>query len=247
MNLIFFLEDVQTLNQWTLQQKLDITKISYGVFPLLTDNYNLLDAGGALGKGVGPLLISKKQFPFSEINNCKIAIPGKNTTAHLLFSLAFPEAVKKEFMIFSAIEDAVLNGNVDCGVIIHENRFTYQQKGLIKIMDLGEYWEEKTSCPIPLGGIVMKKSYDTEIQKKINSLIKQSVQFAFRNYPVLADFVKKNSQEMDEQVMRQHIDFYVNNYSISLEKDGKQSVKTLLKTYSAINGLQSSEEINVID
>lgn len=161
-----FLEDVQTLNQWALQQKLDITKISYGVFPLLTDNYNLLDAGGALGKGVGPLLISKKQFPFSEINNCKIAIPGKNTTAHLLFSLAFPEAVKKEFMIFSAIEYAVLNGNVDCGVIIHENRFTYQQKGLIKIMDLGEYWEEKTSCPIPLGGIVMKKSYETEIQKK---------------------------------------------------------------------------------
>jgi 1,4-dihydroxy-6-naphthoate synthase len=234
-----FLEDVQTLNQWALQQKLDITKISYGVFPLLTENYNLLDAGGALGKGVGPLLISKKEISFSEINNCKIAIPGKNTTAHLLFSLAFPEAVKKEFMIFSTIEDSVLSGTVDCGVIIHENKFTYQQRGLIKIMDLGEYWEEKTGCPIPLGGIVMNKSYDTEIQKKINSLIKQSVEFAFSNYPVLADFVKQNSQEMDEQVMRQHIDLYVNDYSISLGKDGEQAVKTLMKTYSAVNALQS--------
>ena len=242
-----FLEDVQTLNQWALQQKLDITKISYGVFPLLTNNYNLLDAGGALGKGVGPLLISKKQFPFSEIPNCTIAIPGKNTTAHLLFSLAFPEAVKKEFMIFSSIEDSVLNGNVDFGVIIHENRFTYQQKGLIKIMDLGEYWEKKTGCPIPLGGIVMNKFHNTEIQKKINALIKQSVEFAFGNYPVLADFVKKNSQEMDEHVMRQHIDLYVNDYSVSLGENGKHAVKTLLKTYSAINALQSPEEITVIN
>jgi len=242
-----FLEDVQTLNQWALQQKLDVTKISYGVFPLLTENYNLLDAGGALGKGVGPLLISKKEIPISEIENCTIAIPGKNTTANLLFSLAFPEAVNKEFMIFSSVEDSVLNGNVDCGVIIHENRFTYQQKGLIKIMDLGEYWEEKTGCPIPLGGIVMNKSHNTEIQKKINALIKQSVEFAFCNYPVLTDYVKKNSQEMDEHVMRQHIDLYVNDYSISLGKDGKQAVKTLIKTYSAINALLSSEEITVIN
>ena len=242
-----FLEDVQTLNQWALQQKLDVTKISYGVFPLVTNNYNLLDSGGALGKGVGPLLISKKQIPFSEIKNFTIAIPGKNTTAHLLFSLAFPEALKKEFMIFSSVEDSVLNGNVDCGVIIHENRFTYQKKGLLKIMDLGEYWEEKTGCPIPLGGIVMNKSYNTEIQKKINALIKQSVEFAFSNYPLLTDFVKTNSQEMDEHVMRQHIDLYVNNYSISLGKNGKQAVETLIKTYSAINELQSSAEIIFID
>lgn len=230
-----FLEDVQTLNQWALEKKLDITKISYGVFPLITDNYDLLDSGGALGKGVGPLLISKKQISFSDINNCSVAIPGKNTTAHLLFSLAFPEAIKKEFMIFSSIEDAVLNGDVDCGVIIHENRFTYQQKGLVKIIDLGEYWEKETGYPIPLGGIVMSNNHNPEIQKKINALIKQSVEFAFSNYPVLADFVKQHSQEMDEHVMRQHIDLYVNNYSITLGKDGEQAIKKLMEIYSSIN------------
>jgi 1,4-dihydroxy-6-naphthoate synthase len=230
-----FLEDVQTLNQWALQKKLDITKTSYGVFPLITDNYDLLDSGGALGKGVGPLLISKKQIPVSDINKCTIAIPGKNTTAHLLFSLAFPEAKKKEFMIFSEIENAVLNGDVDCGVIIHENRFTYQQKGLVKIVDLGEYWEKETGYPIPLGGIVMSNDHDFEIQKKINSLIKQSVEFAFSNYPLLADFVKQHSQEMDEHVMRQHIDLYVNNYSITLGKDGEQAIKKLMGIYSFLN------------
>jgi 1,4-dihydroxy-6-naphthoate synthase len=230
-----FLEDVQTLNQWALEKKLDITKISYGVFPLITDNYDLLDSGGALGKGVGPLLISKKQIPVSEINNCRVAIPGKNTTAHLLFSLAFPEAVKKECLIFSSIEDAVLKGDVDCGVIIHENRFTYQQKGLLKIIDLGEYWEKETGYPIPLGGIVMSNNYSSEIQKKINTLIKQSVEFAFSNYPVLTDFVRQHSQEMDEHVMRQHIDLYVNNYSITLGRDGKEAIKKLMEIYSSIN------------
>ncbi|HSZ85226.1 MAG TPA: 1,4-dihydroxy-6-naphthoate synthase [Puia sp.] len=230
-----FLEDVQTLNQWALEKKLDLTKISYGVFPLITGNYDLLDSGGALGKGVGPLLISKKQIPVSDINNYTIAVPGKNTTAHLLFSLAFPEATKKEFMIFSSIEDAVLNGDVDCGVIIHENRFTYQQKGLVKIVDLGEYWEKETGYPIPLGGIVIKNNYDNEIQKKINLLIKQSVEFAFSNYPLLTDFVKQHSQEMNEHVMRQHIDLYVNNYSITLGKDGEEAIKKLIEIYSSLN------------
>jgi len=226
-----FLEDVQTLNQWALEKKLDITKISYAVFPLIAGNYDLLDAGGALGKGVGPLLISKKQIPIADITRCTIAIPGKNTTAHLLFSLAFPEASKKEFMIFSSVEDAVLNGEVDCGVIIHENRFTYQQKGLLKIVDLGEYWEKETGYPIPLGGIVISKACDQAIQQKINTLIKQSVEFAFGQYPSLTDFVKQHSQEMDEQVMRQHIDLYVNNYSLTLGKDGKQAIEKLMEIF----------------
>jgi 5,8-dihydroxy-2-naphthoate synthase len=225
------LEDVQTLNQWALQGKLDISKISYGVLPLVLHNYDLLDAGGALGKGVGPLLIAKKEITHSQINDCVIAVPGKNTTAHLLFSLAFPEAVNKKFMIFNEIEDAVLSGKADCGVIIHENRFTYQQKGLIKLMDLGEFWEQKTGCPIPLGGIVINKKFDDVIQQKINVLIKKSVEYAFSNYPLLPDYVKQHSQEMDEHVMRRHIDLYVNNYSITLGADGKDAVQTLLKVY----------------
>ncbi len=225
------LEDVQTLNQWALQGKLDISKISYGVLPLVLNNYDLLDAGGALGKGVGPLLIAKKQIDLSVINDCTIAIPGKNTTAHLLFLLAFPQAVKKQFLVFNEIEDAVLSGKVDCGVIIHENRFTYQQRGLIKLIDLGEFWEQKTGCPIPLGGIVMNKKFDNEIQQKINALIKKSVEFAFSNYPQLPDYVKQHSQEMEEHVMRQHIDLYVNNYSITLGEDGKNAIEMLLKVY----------------
>src|SRR5687767_7138478 len=160
------LEDVETLNQWTLQGKLDITKLSFPAFFQSTDHYTLLNAGSALGKGVGPLLVAKKGFQQKNrkevsINDQTIALPGINTTAHLLFSYAWPEAQHKKFMIFSAIEDAVVNGETQLGVIIHENRFTYQQKGLEKLMDLGEYWEQKKNVPIPLGGIAITRIIDT--------------------------------------------------------------------------------------
>ncbi len=241
------LEDVQTLNLWALQFKLDITKISYGVLPLILDNYNLLDAGGALGKGVGPLLISKKEIVLGDINRRAIAIPGKNTTAHLLFSMAFPNTTSKKFMVFSEIEQAVLNGEADAGVIIHESRFTYQQKGLIKLIDLGEFWEKETGCPIPLGGIVINKSIDVKIQQQINVLIKKSVEYAFKHYPNLSPFVKQHSQEMDEHVMRQHIDLYVNNYSIALGNDGKKAIETLLLTYEKMNHMLPSRPVSFIE
>jgi 1,4-dihydroxy-6-naphthoate synthase len=226
------LEDVQTLNNWALEQKLDFSKISYGVLPLIQDNYTLLNSGGALGKGVGPLLIAKSMDhgPWT-MDNKTIAIPGKNTTAHLLFSLAFPDAKNKVFKLFNEIEDAVLNKEVDAGVIIHENRFTYQQRGLVKIMDLGEYWEKKTGVPIPLGGIVAKKTFDETIVQQIDSLIKESVEYSFKNYPAISDYVKLHAQEMDENVMRQHIDLYVNNYSIDLGEEGKKAVQKLLEVY----------------
>jgi 1,4-dihydroxy-6-naphthoate synthase len=230
------LEDVQTLNDWAIAGKLDISKISYGVLPLVLKEYIVLKAGGALGKGVGPLLISKQAIAATEkINEKTIAIPGKNTTAHMLFSLAYPQAQHKKFMIFSAIEDAVINGKVDLGVIIHENRFTYQEKGLKKVIDLGEYWEQQTQYPVPLGGIIIKRNIDNTLQKKIDTLIRQSVEYAFSNYPVLADYVKQHSQEMEENVMRRHIDLYVNNYSIDLGEEGKDAVKKLLSVYSQVN------------
>jgi 5,8-dihydroxy-2-naphthoate synthase len=229
------LEDVQTLNQWAMEGRLDISKISYGVLPLVQEKYDLLDAGGALGKGVGPLLIARSRIQESDIASCSIAIPGQQTTAHLLFSLAFPNARNKQFMIFSDIEDAVLNGQTDCGVIIHENRFTYQKKGLVKILDLGEYWEAATGCPIPLGGIVLRKELAPSLSQKVNSLIEQSLRYAFSNYPQLGDYVKTHAQEMDEQVMRQHIDLYVNNFSLSLGDSGRMAVQTLLDTYKRIN------------
>ncbi|MEO5682974.1 MAG: 1,4-dihydroxy-6-naphthoate synthase [Chitinophagaceae bacterium] len=230
------LEDVQTLNSWAIAGKLAISKISYAVLPLVLKEYIVLNAGGALGKGVGPLLISKNALPENEtINKKTIAIPGENTTAHMLFALAYPEAQHKKFMIFSAIEDAVIKSDTDMGVIIHENRFTYQQKGLTKIIDLGAFWEQATKLPIPLGGIVAKRNMETALQKKIDLLIRQSVEYAFSNYPGLADYVKKHSQEMEEGVMRQHIDLYVNNYSIALGDEGKKAVQKLLEVYNIVN------------
>lgn len=230
------LEDVQTLNEWAMAGKTDISKISYGVLPLVLPNYLVLDAGGALGKGVGPLLIAKHALPaLANVNDMTIAIPGQNTTAHMLFSLAFPKCRQKKFMVFSEIEDAVINNQVDAGVIIHENRFTYQQKGLVKLIDLGEFWEERTGNPIPLGGIVMKREFDNALHKQVNKLIKQSVEYAFTNYPELADYVKQHSQEMEEMVMRQHIDLYVNNYSIELGAAGKSAVEELLQIYKQTN------------
>jgi 1,4-dihydroxy-6-naphthoate synthase len=253
------LEDVETLNQWALQEKLDVSKISYGVLPLVMDQYQLLDAGGALGKGVGPLLISRKQLSLTEIETATIAVPGERTTAHLLFSLAFPAARNKQFMIFSAIEDAVLSGKVDCGVIIHENRFTYRQKGLTKLLDLGEFWEKETGAPIPLGGIIFRRQLPAfthptatlsrkvapspeNLASKVNRLIRQSLQYAFSRYPDLPEYVKIHAQEMEETVMRQHIDLYVNNYSLSLGSDGENAIRTLLDTYARLHAREERTE-----
>ncbi len=229
------LEDVQALNNWAKQGKLDISKISYGVLPLVLNDYILLNSGGALGKGVGPLLISKSPIQTSEITNLKVAIPGENTTAHMLFSLAFPGAGNKRFMIFHQIEDAVLNGEFDAGVIIHENRFTYEQKGLHKIMDLGDYWEQKMNVPIPLGGIVAKRNLPADVISRVDKLIRKSIEYAFSNYPLIVDYVKQHSQEMDETVMKQHIDLYVNDYSVHLGNNGRKAVMALLEVYQQSN------------
>lgn len=237
------LEDVQTLNEWALQGKLDATKISYGVLPLVLNNYIVLPAGGALGKGVGPLLITRQNGIHTEaVHESTIAIPGENTTAHMLFSLAFPDASQKQFTLFSKIEESVINAAVDAGVIIHENRFTYQDKGLVKLMDLGEYWETQTGSPIPLGGIVMKRSLGTELQTRFNALIRQSVEYAFAHYPAVTDYVRQHAQEMSEQVMRQHIDLYVNNYSIDLGAAGRSAVEVLLDVYSKLHGKTVDKE-----
>ncbi|MBI2283734.1 MAG: 1,4-dihydroxy-6-naphthoate synthase [Bacteroidetes bacterium] len=228
------LEDVQTLNEWARAGKLDISKISYGVLPLVLNEYKVLNSGGALGMGVGPLLISKGETK-KAVKDMLIAIPGENTTAHMLFSLAYPDARNKQFLVFHEIEEAVLSGRVDAGVIIHENRFTYQDKGLSKIRDLGEYWEETVKVPIPLGGIIIRKDIDPALQCTIDKLIRKSLEYAFANYPQLPDYVQQHSQEMSEQVMRQHIDLYVNHYSLNLGDEGKKAVNKLLEVYQKLN------------
>lgn len=237
------LEDVQTLNEWAIEGKLDISKISYGVLPLVIQQYKLLNSGGALGKGVGPLLISKHAFDaFSEghpdkyVNPLRVAVPGVHTTAHLLFSLAFPEAKNKVFKVFHEIEDAVMNEEVDAGVIIHENRFTYQQKGLSKIIDLGAYWEATLKVPIPLGGIIIRKDLPVAMMQQVDALIRKSLEYAFEHYPLVADYVKMHAQAMDEDVMRKHIDLYVNQYSLSIGDEGKKAVQTLLDVYAKMHG-----------
>jgi 1,4-dihydroxy-6-naphthoate synthase len=231
------LEDVETLNEWALAGKLDITKLSFPAFFQSAAEYVLLNSGSALGKGVGPLLITKSKNNLSteEIIDSAIALPGKNTTANLLFSFAFPTAQKKQFIIFSGIEDAVLSGKTGLGVIIHENRFTYQQRGLHKVMDLGEYWEMKMNAPIPLGGIAIKRNIDPSVADKINKLIRRSLDYAFANYPSITEYVKQHSQEMSEDVMRSHIELYVNNYSLDLGDDGKKAIEILYGVYKKNN------------
>ena len=227
------LEDVQTLNRWAIEEKLDISKISYGVLPMIAKNYNLLNSGGALGKGVGPLLIARQPVEnmHETINNILVAIPGENTTAHLLFSFAFPSANNKQFLVFNEIEDAVISGKADAGVIIHENRFTYQDKGLVKLIDLGKYWEQKTGSPIPLGGIVAKKNIDSKLQQQIDILIRKSLEYSFENYPTISPYVCIHSQEMSEDVMRKHIELYVNDFSLNLGVEGHAAVETFLQVY----------------
>lgn len=219
-----YLGDVEDLNQKAFNNELDITKISYHAFGYLTDNYVVLNAGSAIGKGCGPILVKNNKSQISNLKSCKIAIPGKYTTANFLLSIAHPEATNKVELLFSDIENAVLNGVVDAGLIIHENRFTYQDKGLEKIIDLGEYWENTTGALIPLGGIIIKRSLPLEIILKVNRLIRKSIEFAFENPNEPLSYMRQHSQEMDDNVMRQHVELYVNNYSIDLGLTGRDAI-----------------------
>lgn len=221
------MKDVEALNNKAFNQELDITKLSYHAFLYLTNEYSLLNSGSALGFNCGPLLVKDSKLKVQDINTASIAIPGKYTTANFLLSLAFPKATNKKEILFSEIEAAVLSSKVDAGLLIHENRFTYQEKGLEKIIDLGEYWESLIHAPIPLGGIVVKKNIDSKIQKTIDNLIKQSVEFAFSNPESCMSFVKQHAQEMSEEVMKKHIALYVNNFSIDLGITGKNAIQLL--------------------
>lgn len=229
-------EDVQTLNEWALQGRLDVTKLSYGVLPLVLPAYELLSSGGALGRGVGPLLVARPGAGPFRPEEARVAIPGEHTTAHLLFSLAYPAAARKVFRVFSGIEAAVLAGEVDAGVIIHEGRFTYQAKGLAKVADLGELWEERTHAPIPLGGIVARRNLDEGVRRKVERLVRRSAEHALARGGQLSDYVRCHAQELDEAVMRQHIALYVNPFSLDLGEAGRRAVDTLLEVHARLRG-----------
>jgi 1,4-dihydroxy-6-naphthoate synthase len=229
------LEDIQTLNQWTTEGRLDVSKLSFPAFFRNEDKYAMLDSGAALGNGVGPLLVAKRMVNVPDVEHSSIAIPGEDTTANFLLSFAFPMAKNKTPLLFSQIEDAVVMGKFDLGVIIHENRFTYQQKGLIRICDLGSIWEEKQKAPIPLACIAARQTIPENIRKKISELIRRSVEYAFAHYPEITSYTKQNAQAMDEQVMRRHIELYVNNYSIELGEVGREAVRQLREVFEKLN------------
>ena len=227
-----------------MDEDLDMTKVSFNAFLHVANTYQLLDAGSALGSNCGPLLISKKEFKPEEIAGLDIGIPGKYTTAAFLLKFAYPEATNTVEFHFNKIEKKILKDVVDAGVIIHETRFTYQDKGLLKIADLGEVWEQKTGFPIPLGGIVIKKDMPEELKQKLARIMKRSVEFALTNPLSSADFVKEHAFEIDDEVIHKHILLYVNDYTRSLGAKGKEAVNYLFE-YALQNKLISHIPENI--
>ncbi len=223
----YSLHDVQHLNEMAMNGGADMIKVSFYTYLMLQHNYVLLDSGSALGFGNGPLVIARRPIAPGEMKDMTVALPGKYTTAHMLFSIAVPQVKSKVFMVFHEIEEAILSGKVDAGVIIHENRFTYEQKGLRKVMDLGNYWETLTGSPIPLGGIIARKGLGYNIINKLNRIMHRSVAYA-RQHPAEAlDFVRAYAQEMEPSVMEKHIELYVNENTLSLGTGGKVAIAKL--------------------
>lgn len=223
------LEDVEQLNRHAAKGLYDVTKLSFHAYAHCWQDYQILDAGSALGFGCGPLLITRAESRDRLVSSMKIAIPGAWTTAHFLFMLAYPDGADKVQMLFSDIEAAVLDGRVDAGVIIHENRFTFAEKGLVCLQDLGAYWEQLTGGPIPLGCIAVRRSLPQSLKIAINEALAQSVRYAFRHPHASSPYVAAHAQELDPEVRRQHIELYVNPFTESLGATGRQAVNQLYR------------------
>jgi 1,4-dihydroxy-6-naphthoate synthase len=228
----YFLADVEELNQRAMASEVDITKISFHAYAYVASGYLILDSGSALGRGNGPLLISKHPIDTSQLSSKRIAIPGKYTTANLLFSIAWPHAVNKTEYLFSGIEDLLLRDEADAGLIIHETRFTFEKRGLIRIADMGEYWENLTGKPIPLGAIVINRSVPEEIALKVNRILRRSIEYAMKDSTASYEFVSGHAREMDRSVMDSHIKLYVNEFTLNLGKEGKDAVRSLFSIAS---------------
>ncbi len=221
------IEDVEQLNQKALQGELDISKLSYHVIGKTLETYQILDSGSALGYHNGPILVSAKKTDPSSIHKLRIAIPGHHTTANLLLGIFHPAATKKTAYLFSDIEDVVLRGEQDAGLLIHESRFTYEKKGLTAIEDLGSLWEKTQHMPIPLGGIAIKRDIPKEVSRKVNELIRKSIVFAIENPDIVASSIRAYAQEKDDSIIKQHIGMFVNDFSLSLGEKGRGSIKQL--------------------
>jgi len=222
------LADIEQLNDAVIRNEPDITKLSYAVYPLVKENYRILDSGSALGRGNGPLVVSRHKIYTDELHDARVAIPGEHTTANLLLKRLFPCIKSKRSYLFSNIAEAVLDGECDAGVLIHEGRFTYKKKGLLLVADLGEEWEKQTSLPLPLGAIAVSNRVDKDVQQKIERVVRRSVEYALANPAASAAFVKQHAQELSEEITAQHIGLFVNDFSVSLGKEGRRAVVKLL-------------------
>jgi 1,4-dihydroxy-6-naphthoate synthase len=240
------LKDVETLNQLALLKNFDVTKASFHGFGFVRDDYCLLRSGSALGRGCGPLIVARRPIYQNELCSKKIAIPGKMTTAYLLLQLFAPDAKNIVEMPFDKIMNAVSMGTVDAGLIIHESRFTYPQYGLVKLIDLGEWWEERTGLPIPLGGILARRDLGVQVINKIDALIRQSIEYAIKHPAQTREYIKKNAQELDDDVIDQHIKLYVNDFSLDIG-GGVIAVEELLKTAQELNLIPQSDKPIFID
>lgn len=221
------LHDVEELNHAAVRGSYDITKLSFGAYPGLRDRYALLDSGGALGKGCGPLWVTSPQSELRYAHHPVVALPGEHTTAHFLFGFAVPDTVEKRFLRYDRIEDFVLSGQ-GRGVIIHESRFTYAEKGLQQVMDLGRHWEDRTGQPVPLGGIAMRRSFDPSLRRQVEKLIRRSLEHAWSHWPALRPFIRNHAVEMSEDVMREHIRLYVNEYTKTMGPKGRAAVAAMM-------------------
>lgn len=223
------LEDVETLNSWALDGKLDITKLSFHALGHVLGEYCVLSAGSALGRGCGPLLVARPGFKQSDLSRARIAIPGRLTTASLLFRMYAPDSCNRIEMRFDEIMQSLARGEVDAGVIIHESRFTYAAHGLHCIQDLGQWWEESTGHPIPLGCIAARRSLGKKRIVAIDRAIHNSIVWADQHPDKCLPYIQKYAQEMDAQVMQKHIELYVNDYSKDLGIDGLAAIQSFLE------------------
>jgi 1,4-dihydroxy-6-naphthoate synthase len=224
------LADIDELNNAAMHGQFELTKVSYGAIPFLMDRYSILSSGGAMGHGCGPLLVARPaQSPplFHDFARKRIAIPGERTTAFLLLQLALGTRPKTAVMRFDRIVQAVANGDVDAGLIIHESRFTYRDAGLISIADLGEWWENMTLLPVPLGATLVRNDIDEAAAATIDAAIRRSLAFARANQAAVMPYVREHAVEMKDEVMQAHIELYVNEFSDRLGKVGREAVRAL--------------------
>ncbi len=223
------LEDVETLNRMAMRGALDVTKVSFNALGFLRDDYCLLRSGGALGRGCGPLIVAREPLRAKDLRGKKIAVPGMLTTAYLLMRLFDPMLKDVEAMPFHRIMEAVSSGSADAGLIIHEGRFTYPRYGLHEVMDLGKWWEEATGLPIPLGAIAAKRELGTDTINKVDSLIRESLLYARAHPEEPMGYIKEHAQEMEDEVIRKHIELYVNDFSVDLGDEGTRAVEEFLR------------------